>query len=161
MSAREQLAADLTDDGTVCELEDGRTFRLRIEADQDIDINDDEFHGKIGWSTRDRDTGREVRPDGFDGNAEKISLMHDVVWWQPPEGLTIERGTREWSAYRSFVADLATFGYKGVVLEQLEGSDAYGRPVVVAVASLWGIDSLENGYLAEVVGELYNKLVSQ
>ena len=46
----------------------------------------------------------------------------------------------------------------GVVLELCEGEDHCGAPIVRDSASLWGIDSLEDGYLLTVVGELWGEL---
>ena len=68
------------------------------------------------------------------------------------------RGTPEFAEFRRLVLDLLEYGYKGVTLELCDGTDAYGRPVVRDVASLWGIDSLDNGYLAEVISELAGEL---
>jgi hypothetical protein len=158
----------LEDDGDTVKLDDGRTLRLRIEVDQDTNVMEEEFFGEFAWCDRlDRrhmnDYGTPApRPDGFDGNAEKLSTSHgDRYWWQPPRGdyeMTAKRGSDEFNSFRQLVMDLVEWGYKGVVLELCDGADAYGRPVVSAVASLWGIDSLEDGYLAEVVKDLAAEL---
>jgi hypothetical protein len=155
MGQRKELA-DLYNDGDTVELGDGRELRLRIEPD---DINPfDEFdtYGKIAWSGRVNDYGYEQRPAGFDGNAERITILNDRVWWQPPAD--VKRSDPHFRELRALVSDLASFGCVGVSLELLEGEDAYGRPIVRRVASLWGIDSLANGYLAEVVSELAAEL---
>jgi hypothetical protein len=97
-----------------------------------------------------------VRPDDFDGNAEKLWLSSDFVWWQPPPD--VPRTSEHFAAFRSQVRSLAEYGYCGVIVELLDGEDAYHRPIVREVASLWGIDSLDNGYLREVVGDLLSEL---
>jgi hypothetical protein len=155
---RAQVVDALGDDGTTVKTDSGHVYRLRVEADQDTDVSDFDCYGRIGLSERDRHTGRERRPDGFDGGAEKLSTLGGEVWWQPPSDMAIERGSQEWRDYRYFLSDLVSYGFKGVVLERLEGTDAYGRPIVVDVASLWGIDSLDNGYLAYLVGDLYEEI---
>jgi hypothetical protein len=148
----------LTDDGDTVDLEDGRTARLLISPD---DINPfDEFdcYGKVSpIARRSMDQGLP-RPPGFDGNAEKLyACGTDAFWWQPPADGP-KRGTEEFAQERRLVIDLASWGMKRVALEILDGTDAYGRPIVVNVASLGGIDSLEDGYLAEVVSELAAEL---
>lgn len=169
MNALERDLSALNDDGATLELDDGRTLRLRIETDQDWSIDDSDCYGRIGWGET-NEGGNPVRPAGFDGGAEKIDTLGGPVWWQPPTDLMIQRGTAEWSAYRSFLGDLISFGFKSVGLELLEGEDHYGRPIVVGAAWLGGIDTLDqpwavrdergepqyvqNGYLAEIVSEL-------
>jgi hypothetical protein len=144
----------LTDHGDTVELEDGRTLRLLIRPDEynnPFDVYD--CYGKVAPLDR----HNRQRPDGFDGNAEKLTIFNDVIWWQPPADAP-QRGTEEFAKFRSLIIDLASWGAKVVTLEILDGIDAYGRPIVVAVANLAGIDSLEDGYLAQVVSELYELL---
>ena len=144
---------ELQDDGDVIKLADGRSLRLRIEVDQDASINDFDCYGKVEW-TRRNDYG-SVRPDGFSGRARIIDTDYpDNLWWEPYEELTDEQIRREMPR----ISDLVRYGFKGVILELLDGTDSYGRPIVVNHASLWGIDSLDNGCLAEVIGELVQEL---
>lgn len=115
--------------------------------------------GAFGEPRRDINTGREIRPAGFTGNAEKLHYgqrAYYPIWWEPPKD--IKRSDPTFSKFRQIVQDLLDFGYKGVILEVLEGKDAYRRDIVTKSASLWGIDSLENGYLLEVVAELAAEL---
>lgn len=152
---------DLRDDGDTIELVDGRTLRLRIEVDQDTSISDYECYGEIApakvW---DRDGMRATRPRDFTGNAEKLWTCEsgsECFWWEPPKDGP-KRTEPSFAAFRQQVRELVTWGFKGVILERLDGEDAYGRPIVTQTASLWGIDSLENGYLAEVVRDLADEL---
>jgi hypothetical protein len=149
----------LDSDRATLALPSGRTLRLKIEPD-DIDPFADGFHGKIAHvdSGRKNDLGYRERPKGFDGNAEKLwASRSEQVWWQPPCDAPL-RGTPEFDAERRMAQQLLECGATGVTLELMKGKDAYGRPIVVKVASLWGIDSLEGGYLAEVVRELAAEL---
>lgn len=155
----------LRDDNDTAALKDGRTARLRIEHDEAFTIEDmgPEAYGLVAWdSHRTNDYGYPERPDGFDGNAEKVSTSdgRDRFWWQPPADLCggWERGGEHFPKLRSLVADLVTYGFHVVTVEVLDGIDAYNRPIVVAVASLGGIDSLDDGYLDDVVGELLGEL---
>ncbi len=160
MSMRTSLE-DLTSDGDTLELEDGRVLRLGIEADDINPFEDNpDFYGRIGWSKSNYYTGRSERPDDFDGSAEKLSIYNDVCWWQPPKDVARMRQTNP-EAFRSFrdlVRDLASFGSHYVKLEVLQGEDAYHRPIVVNVAGLGGVDSIESQYVREVVSELASEL---
>jgi len=146
----------LRTDGDTIDLNDGRVLRLRIEVDQDSTVEDaPDYYGLVGWSTTDRDTGHQRRPSNMNGSAEILRRDHRAhLWWQPPAD--VEQDSR--SELRNLVADLCEYGFKGVVLELCEGEDHYGAPIVRDSASLWGIDSLEDGYLLTVVGELWGEL---
>jgi len=147
----------LTMDWDTLDLEDGRVLRLRIEPDDVNPFEDNpDFYGRIASTERNRETGRSQRPDGFDGNAEKLSIYNDVIWWQPPKD--VKRTSEHFAGFRDFIRELASFGSHYVALEILEGEDAYHRPIVVNVASLGGIDSLDGGYLEQVVTELAAEL---
>lgn len=149
-----ELLADLRDDGDTIDLGDGRALRLKIRPDEGYDpFNETDIYGRIGWGDRNNDYGRERRPKGFTGNAEKISIGRgDMAWWEPPTD--VKRSDPSFAKLRSLVVDLAEYGCSYVALELLEGEDAYSRPIVVNVASLGGIDSLADGYLLQVIGEL-------
>ena len=133
-------------------------LRLKIEADQDASINDFDCYGKVNTDRlRTNDYGYQMRPDGFTGNAERLYYGNDGPWWwEPPTD--VKRSDPGFRAFRDTVRELLAFGFKGVILELCEGDDAYGRAIVRNTASLWGCDSLENGYLLEVVGELVTEL---
>ena len=147
--------AQLRGDGDTLELADGRMLRLKIEVDQDASINDSDVYGHVEQYSHDyiRD-GHAERPNDFTGNAEKIQTDRGSwIWWEPPADGP-KRGTLGFGNFRRQVRDLLEMGFSGVTLELCSGTDAYGRPIVINVASLWGIDSFEGGYLFEVVAEL-------
>jgi hypothetical protein len=158
-----EIVDDLAEDGDCHNLDDGRTLRLRIQPDEDYNpFEESDHYGQIvhteDRSLRNRDTGRYERPANFDGNAEKLQGgRSDAYWWQPP-AWAHQRGTDAFTNLRRQVLDLLERGCYVVTVEVLCGTDAYGRPIVVDVASLSGIDSLDDGYLAEVVGNLISDL---
>jgi len=166
MSEATGMLSDLRNDRDVVELEDGRTLRLRIDADQDSQISDYECYGKVEWGAEDPDTGRERRPKGFTGNSQKIQIRNSgrtSAWWEPPTGdyaSSAKRGTPEWAKEVESITNLVEFGFKSVTLELVQGHDAYNRWIVRKVQSLGGIDSLEDGYLLDVVTELAAELGS-
>lgn len=142
------------------DLGDGRAVRLRVEIDQDSNLFDDEFYGKFAFVTsRYNDYGHDSRPDGFTGNAEILRGRGDPIWWEPPSGLTVKRGTREWSNYRQEIMELLEYGFIGLVAELLVGKDHYGKGIVRDSASLWGIESMaDDDYKREIAGELLSEL---
>lgn len=143
---------ELRSDGDTIELEDGRSLRLQIETDQDASINDYESDGKIEWA---RSGYGHTRPDGFTGRARIIEWDYPhVLWWEPYSELTDEQIKAEQPRIR----ELARFGFHSVILELLDGEDAYGRPIVVESTSLGGVDSVDPQYLLEIVGELASEL---
>ena len=151
--------ADLTADGDTVDLADGRTLRLRIETDMDTTINDSDTYGKSERYCHDywRD-GRTLRPDDFTGNAEKVQVDRgDWIWWEPPADGP-KRGTPEFRKFRSLVADLLSRGFYVVTLELCAGIDAYNWRIVVDVASLGGVDSVDGENLAFVLPDLLSEL---
>ena len=126
---------------------------MKIECDQDATINDYDSDGKVEW-TRMGNFG-SVRPANFSGRARIIDVDYPHhLWWEPYEELTEEQIREETPR----ILDLVRYGFKGVILELCEGKDYYGKLIVVNSASLWGIDSLDNGYIHEVVFELADEL---
>lgn len=160
MTTREDIdtdtLADLTEaliDNETAELPDGRTLRLRVDVDEFYNgFEDCDAYGKIAPTERDRDTGLSKRPDGFDGSAMKISVYNDTVWWQPPADVD-RSDARAFRQFREIVSDLASFGWKIVTVEVLNGHDAYRRPIVVGFASVGGVDDVGREYLTELVSE--------
>lgn len=129
----------LREDGDIVLLPDGRTVRLRIEPDHDTIINDFDCWGKVGWEQYDRSMGYHRRPDGFDGNSERMSYGNsDPYWWQPPADGP-KRGTPEFDALRREVQELCEFGFVVLILEVLDGDDAYGNGIVVNYTALGGV----------------------
>lgn len=134
---------------------EGYALRLYVKQDEHTSVMEDEFYGKFEWA-RGGGSGT-LRPKDFDGNAEKLNVNRgDSLWWQPPD--EVKRSDEGFVKFKANVLNLLEYGFSGVVLELLHGEDAYNNPIVVQVASLWGIDSLENGYLKEVVHELVEEL---
>ena len=143
----------LCEDGDTLMLEDGRVLRLKIECDQDTSINDFDCYGKVEW-TRINDFG-SVRPANFSGRARIIDTDYPCnLWWEPYEELTEVQIREE----KPRVLYLVRYGFKGVILELCHGNDYYGKLIVIGCASLWGIDSLDNGYIHDVVSELTGEL---
>ena len=147
--------SELRDDGDVLKLDDGRVLRLRVEVDQNASINDYDSDGRVEWTRNNPDTGHSQRPSTFNGTARIIDRdRNSCLWWQPYEDLTTEQIREE----EPRILELVTYGFKGIVLELLDGRDAYNRPIVADIASLWGVDSLEDGYLAEILNDLVSEL---
>ena len=75
----------------------------------------------------------------------------------PYEGLTEKQIRSEASRIR----DLVMFGFVGIIVELLEGTDAYGRPIVIGTESLWGIKwDVDDEYKAEVISGLCMELLA-
>jgi hypothetical protein len=136
---------------------EGHTYRVRIEPETGTvqDFWSDDCYGKI--SEYAYDYGREhktPRPATMDGRAVKIQVDRGYwMWWQAPDDIV--PNTPEWIEQRTFVRTLLEFGFWAMVVERLEGTDAYGRSIVTAFASLGGIDSIDSEeYLNEMVAEL-------
>jgi len=145
-------------------------YRLTIDLDQDCSINDYETDGKVSdyvsW-----DHGHESRPDGFTGRAMKIEVDRSgFVWWEPyndlygwKEGDVWQSGLWEQlpadvrAKEKNRIQDLLQRGFVGVTVDRQTRCDQ-GHWHTQEGASLGGIDSLENGYLAEVVQELIGEL---
>jgi hypothetical protein len=150
-------------DGDTTELSDGRIVRLKIESDDTNPFDNYDCYGKVAFvDDRRSNTFGEpaTRPEGFTGNAEKIWLQQNggCIWWEPPKDGP-KRTDPEFASVRSMVNDLASFGMNGMVLELCDGTDAYGRPVVKDVASLWGIEPFaDDGYRRKVIGDLLSEL---
>lgn len=159
----------LTDDGDTWEMPDGRTLRVRIEPDTYLDpeheINGVDCWGRVAWCeldstyTFDYVHYHKPRPEGFDGDALKLHTdFGGAFWWQPTLkawGVTREEWTPERRREEAArIVDLMTYGFSVVILEVLDGTDAYGRPVIREATSLGGIDSLENGYLRHVLSDM-------
>lgn len=155
LSDQERQEIEALDDGESFKLDDGRTIRFKVELDDTNPFDDYDCYGKIAWVGRGY---RENRPDGFDGNAEKLQANRsDQVWWQPPAD--VKRTDPGFAKFRRQVTDLLEFGMCGYVLELCDGKDAYGRDIVVDVQSLWGIEPFaEDSYRVEIIGELLSEM---
>lgn len=140
----------MTDDDDVTKLDDGRIVRLRIEPDSDASINDYDSDGRIEW-TRGNSYG-PVRPSDFTGRAQILDRNNGYhLWWEPYHDLTENQIRSE----RPRIRDLVEYGFCGYILELCDGTDAYGRPIVVDTASLWGIEPFADAaYTRELLGDL-------
>lgn len=150
----------LRDDGDTVTMPDGRMLRLKVTGDEHASINNYDSDGKIEY-VRDRrnDYGYPPqRPAGFDGAAVKIS--DGSIWWQPCEGAVYET-PEAFRRDKQRIADLCEFGFVVVTLELCDGTDAYGRPIVVKAESLGGNewDCMSEPYGAELVADLVTELL--
>lgn len=143
-------------DNRFLDLGENTRVGMLIESDDDASINDyEECYGKVAEGPR-RMGGHAPRPDGFDGNAEKLWYgNYGPWWWQPPEGT--KRGTKEFSELRSLVAELLGFGFYVVSL-QLQTRCDQGHWHTVNAAALGGIDSVDRTNLIYIVGGLLDDL---
>lgn len=141
---------DLWDDGDVVEV-DGRRVRLRIEVDHDTTVDDfEDCYGLFRWERG------SVRPAGFDGAAEVVDRDGRAgrLWWQPPAD--VQRGDSRFSSVRQGALDALRDGFREVILEVLDGADAYGRDVVRAFASCGGVEAgLSRSELVWLLEELW------
>lgn len=153
----------LTQDGDTLDLEDGRKLRLRIEPDQDYDpFEDTDVFGKRAALNAGSHnlTGERERPEGFDGNAEKLLDYQGYgFWWQPPQD--VKRGDPQFTAVRDEAMEAATYGGYILYLELLKGEDAYRRPIVTKVAEVYGVDFASLTDIKEFVVELWGELQAQ
>ena len=101
--------------------EDGTevTFTLDVTYD-DVDVCHlwcDESMGELGEPRRNACTGREYRPDGFDGAARKLYVgrSYDAWWWQPPAELKGDREAIDMLA--DYVKAILEWGWQLVTLE--------------------------------------------
>jgi hypothetical protein len=148
----QDLAAKLTFDGAeTVELGDGSKLRLSFVPDSSNPFDEVDCYGRVEATAR----HNERRPDGFNGNAEILNGGgYEAIWWQPPADAP-RRCTPEFASLRTLVLELIEYGYQGVVVEHLQGEDAYHRPIVVDVASLWGVEpSPTSDYLYSIVTDL-------
>lgn len=148
----------LTDDGSTFELPDGRTLRLTITPDDIDPFAEHDCYGRVAPVRPDRHTVyAATRPDGFDGNAEKL-WSRDAYWWQPPTDAP-RRDDPAFGKLRALVRDVLNYGMCVVTVELLDGADAYGRPIVRDVASLGAVEPmLSSEYLAEILADLLSWL---
>jgi hypothetical protein len=151
----------LTDDGDTYELPDGATLVLRIEPDECGDIEDfGDCYGIVRWGERNATTGRDMRPDDFDGNAEKIDTRDGPIWWQPPAD--VKRGTETFDQARCAMRDLLEYGLSVALVEYRKGTDAYGKPIVLGFGVLGGLMPFDNmSDLGDYLGDLIGQAIDQ
>ena len=147
----------LTSDGDTAEI-DGHTYRLVITHDDDVTINDYDCYGSYSWGDANRYTGQSVPPHDFDlDRTERLTILNDVVWWERPEDFA-SLPPKVQSDFRWMVSELISFGFKIVTVERVDGTDHYGKPIVVDAESLGGIDTLERNYIGEIASDLIYEL---
>lgn len=110
---------------------EGDIFFLHMEHDPHTEINDFDCYGKVASVQRGRYGTHAERPKGFDGGALKIRTHSEEWWWQPYEGD---------KTCRHLVQNLLEYGFTMLRLERCSGTDAYGKPIVVAFDTLGAID---------------------
>lgn len=151
----------LAADGDTLDLADGSTLRLRIDPDLDTTILDMDCYGTFAEVRRGAYSHHDApRPRGFDGRARKLRFgrSYDAIWWQPHPDDLITDADRAAEAQR--IIRLLEDGFVTVTVERCQGADAYGRPIVIAVASLGGIEACaDEDYLAEIVSDLAHDLL--
>lgn len=157
------LAVDaLTDDGDTFELPDGASLVLRIEPDQCADISDfADCYGRVAECSL-NEWGEQTsrRPADFDGNAEKMDVRDGRVWWQPPAD--VKRGTDTFRQVRSAMRDLVDYGLSVAVVEYRKGTDAYGRPIVLGVDALGGLEPFAGmGDMGDYLGNMIAAAIDQ
>ena len=132
----------------------GVTLRLRITPDMDVSINDYDCYGRYDWGVRDRYSGDNRAPSDFDPErTERLTILNDLVWWERPEHFG-DLPSNVQSDFRWMVSQLISFGFSVVTVERLEGTDYYGRPVVMGATSIGGVDETHGDYFAELVHDL-------
>lgn len=153
----------LTSDGDTVDLPDGRALRLRMEPDDINPFEEYDTYGRMQWERNHRDNGWSIRPDGFTGNAEKVSTDSGAsLWWEPPTDGPA-RGSEEFRAFRAQVMELLEYGMVYVSLEMLDSEeDAYGRRIVRNVASVGGVEPMPTAdYLHELVSQLFEEMEAE
>lgn len=150
------------DEHAIIEVDNDR-WALKIERD-DIPasrlINDAGCWGKVSKYAYDYShDSREPRPKEFTGAARKIQVDRGYwMWWEPYR----EEGGKVYDDADSFneVRRLLEEGFLGVTVILQRRCDCCGQLKEVGRDSLWGIDSLENGYGATVVGDLVDEILA-
>lgn len=150
--------ADLTDDGDTFRLSGREYLRLVITPDEDASINDYEGDGRTEW-TRNNGHG-PVRPSDFTGKARILTRDGDSsLWWEPP---TFEIIGTVWDeetlrSEEARIRDLVENGFVSVRLELVETlrDQMNGEhDVVVATASLGGVDKMYGDLIGELASEI-------
>lgn len=157
--------SELTGDGNALDIGNGQSLRLRIESDDISPFEETDTYGRIAGLQFDRfyRHGERPRPDGFNGNAEKLYVPNNggTYWWQPPADGP-KRGTDEFKGLRKRVLELLEYGYCAYVLELLEGENAYHEPIVRKFANLGEIEPFPTvEYRAEIVRNLWTEIQAQ
>jgi hypothetical protein len=159
-----QLVTDnLRDHGDTVTLPDGKIVRLHIDYDPWTTINDFDCYGKVSDRSYPYhgDLVFTPRPQGFTGAARKLQVDRDQwVWWEPyREGHKVHDTPADVALVRRLLHE----GFLEVGLTLHEHlTDSRGNTHLVEIDRRWtgGVDSLDNGHLADVVSELARDLLS-
>ncbi len=143
-------------DGESETLPDGRLIRCRIVPDEFTAVNDFDVYGRAACV----ELNESRRPEGFTGNAEKLSYGNEGPWWWEPPA-DVKRSDEGFAELRECVRELLAFGFSTVVVELCDGVDAYGHPVVVDVEALSAVDTTDPAYVGEVSRELVSELLNR
>lgn len=147
----------LTSDGDTAEI-DGHVYRMVITPDPHASINDYECYGRYDWGTTNRYSGKSVPPHDFDlDRTERLTILNDVMWWERPEDFASMPAESQ-SDLRWSVSQLVSFGFHVIAVERLDGFDHYGRPIVVDMDSLCGVDTLDADYIGDIAIDLIHGL---
>jgi hypothetical protein len=138
---------------------------------------DESIFGRFAYSPNANRYGEaNIRPGGFDGNAERLDRYHpgssqgDYIglWWQPPDpkGGAAARGTPEFDEMRRYILDILTFGYMGLnvdVVRVMPECQCCGHAENrTAHASLWGIEWIADAeYKSAVMADLVSECLSE
>lgn len=130
---------------------DGRIVTVKTDYDDIDPFTEYEDLGRVSEGYAHRDTGRNRRPDDFDGRACKLDTRHGPIWWQPPgEDYAPDDETRE--KIRLRVQDYLHEQWHYIVVTMRVGD---------AVASVGALESDSGDYFKEVLGDLLDELLPQ
>jgi hypothetical protein len=150
------------DDSAVYTLSDGREIKLEIVPDEDNwdRFREDEFFGQVEPSKADPYTGYSKRPEGFNGAARKFDTRDGRYWWQPPAEMSSPENIQQvFDIVRGFYN--GDWWYVGVVVT-IKNPCVCGEAFAKEwnQASLWGLESNQDDYLKETIGELIREAYS-
>lgn len=142
---------------------------LRVIAEIHLDevpashyINDCDVWGKVSEFAYDYyHDGHTQRPKDFTGAARKLQVARGYwMWWEPWDGF-LKLSPEDQRKEQEQVRWLLEVGFCGVtvkLLERLTDRNSGEHWVEIGHQGLWGIDSLENGYIRSVLSDLLFEL---
>jgi hypothetical protein len=126
----------------VFEVHNYRGHRVELSYDDPPQLDDlAEYWGRLGWVERDW-AGRTIRPEWADGAARIVRFDRGSgVWWRPADDL-IRAAAADLDSFAADLARMLAEGFAVMTVSRLDHDrvDATGRPWVVAVESLGGLD---------------------
>lgn len=144
------------------DFDDGTTLRVTVETDHDTNLDDFDCYGTFADANASHWRGFKnvQRPEGFDGNAEKLWYGNDGPWWWQPSPDGPKRGTPEFARERDHIRELLAFGFVGVIVALRETCDCCDHAHETESDSLWGIDSLDDDYGIDIVADMLPSCVT-